>query len=456
MPHSISLDSQDNKISTESIKNISNELLHNIPKTINHFFPKFIKSLKKIPDYRKGTRYNLSEIIMGGISMYLLKEGSRNAFNNDRMDYNFRKNYELLFGMNLPHMDTVEGVFRVIREEELEMFKLAMVRELIEKKVLHKWRLRGKYFLIAVDGTGVMSFTNKHCDKCLTKRSKNGKQSWFHNVLEAKLVLPNGLAISLASEWIENESIEYDKQDCEIKAFDRLAKKLKKFFPRLPICIMGDGLYPNQRFFKICEENCWEFIVTQKEGNLPSVWEEVNLLLPLETRNRLKVCKIKKNGEEQLSQYSWINQIDYKGHKLNWLKTIEKIKSDKKDKENRFVHISSIKINENLAPQISFSGRLRWKIENEGFNEQKNNGYELEHKYSEVSLLASKNYYQCLQIACIINQLLIIKQRLKKHLKGKITVKYIWKRLIAFLLYGEIDVEKISRLLNKKIQVRIE
>lgn len=50
---------------------------------------------------------------------------------------------------------------------------------------------------------------------------------------------------------------------------------------------------------------------------------------------------------------------------------------------------------------------MRWKIENEGFNEQKNNGYELEHKYSEVSLRAAKNYYQCLQIACIINQLLV-------------------------------------------------
>lgn len=456
MPHSISLEGKDNKITPENIKNISKELLHHIPKTINHFFPKFIESLKKIPDYRKGSRYELSEIIMGGITMYLLKEGSRNSFNNDRMDNNFRKNYKTLFGMELPHMDTVDDVFRVIRPEELEKFKVEMVRELIEKKVLHKGRLKGKYFLIAVDATGVMSFTKKHCDKCLTKISKNGKRSWFHNVLEAKLVLPNGLAISLSSEWIENETIEYDKQDCEIKAFDRLAKKLKKYFPRLPICIAGDGLYPNQRFFKICEENRWEFIVTLKEGNLPSVWEEVKLLLPLERTNKLKVIRIKKKKEEETKIYRWINQIHYKDYKLNWLETIEKIKGDKKEKKNIFVHISSLKINENSATEISFAGRMRWKIENEGFNEQKNNGYELEHKYSEVSLMASKNYYQCLQIACIINQLLVIGQKLKTYLKEKITLKYLWKRLLAFLLYGEIDREKISRLLNKKIQIRLE
>jgi len=55
--------------------------------------------------------------------------------------------------------------------------------------------------------------------------------------LEAKLVLPNGLAVSLATEWIENPGSDYDKQDCEQKAFKRLSSKLKKSFPRLPTCL---------------------------------------------------------------------------------------------------------------------------------------------------------------------------------------------------------------------------
>jgi hypothetical protein len=37
-----------------------------------------------------------------------------------------------------------------------------------------------------------MSFSEKHCDHCLSKTSKNGKTTWFHNVLEAKLVCSNG------------------------------------------------------------------------------------------------------------------------------------------------------------------------------------------------------------------------------------------------------------------------
>ncbi|MFH1528797.1 MAG: hypothetical protein ABIG69_19505 [Bacteroidota bacterium] len=34
-----------------------------------------------------------------------------------------------------------------------------------------------------------------------------------------------------------------------------------------------------------------EYIVTLKDGNLPSVWEEVRLLLPIEKDNKLKVTQ---------------------------------------------------------------------------------------------------------------------------------------------------------------------
>ena len=61
------------------------------------------------------------------------------------------------------------------------------------------------------------------------------KCKYFHNILEAKLVGSNGFCLSLATEWIENTAHDYDKQDCEIKAFKRLAEKLKKSFKRLKI-----------------------------------------------------------------------------------------------------------------------------------------------------------------------------------------------------------------------------
>ena len=99
---------------------------------------------------------------------------------------------------------------------------------------------------------------------------------------------------------------------------------------------------------------------------------------------------------------------------------------------------------------------MRWKIENEGFNEQKNGGYELKHKYSEVSLTATKNYYQALQIAHMINQLVVLGQKLKCYLKSKITIKHLWTELLAFLKYGSVDGEYLKQLLETRIQIRLE
>ncbi len=127
MPHSISLKLKDNENTTTDVKEITKKIAYQLPKTIRHYFPHLVSTLRKIPECRKRTEYELSEIIMGAITMYIFwesipkgKEGSRNAYNNERKDKDFIRNYKKLFGMDLPHMDTVEDVFRVMNTEEME------------------------------------------------------------------------------------------------------------------------------------------------------------------------------------------------------------------------------------------------------------------------------------------------------------------------------------------------
>ena len=217
--------------------------------TIHHFCPDLPARLELIVDPRERREYSMTEILMGAIFLYICKEDSRNAFNNDRAKDAFKANYETLFGKRLPHMDTVDTVLRGVNNDEIERLK-----------------------------AGVMSVNKGHCLHCLhTTSSKSGTVTYFHNLLEAKLIMPNGFAISLASEWIENPA-DYDKQDCEQKAFKRLAERLKSFFPRLRICIHADGLYPNAPFFEICQANDWRYIVTLRDGSLKSLWEVISSL----------------------------------------------------------------------------------------------------------------------------------------------------------------------------------
>ena len=97
-----------NRIKKQNGKNVVFQLF----KTIIHFFPDLIEQIRQIEDCRKKSDYELVELIMACIAMSLFKADSRNAFNNERQEGNFKDNYQKTFKLRLPHMDTVENVMR--------------------------------------------------------------------------------------------------------------------------------------------------------------------------------------------------------------------------------------------------------------------------------------------------------------------------------------------------------
>lgn len=128
------------------------------------------------------------------------------------------------------------------------------------------------------ESTGLHTFHDKHCDHCLkrvyTNKGTGEKQTvYMHHVLEAKLVVGN-MVFSVDSEFIENESEDVTKQDCELKAFHRLSKKIKQTFKRLPICILGDSLYACESVFSRCGEYKWKYLCRFKEGRIKSIASE--------------------------------------------------------------------------------------------------------------------------------------------------------------------------------------
>lgn len=75
----------------------------------------------------------------------------------------------------------------------------------------------------------------------------------------------------------------------------------------------------------------------------------------------------------------------------------------KSDKE--FNYISNLKVTNHNIEKIVKMGRGRWKIENEGFNEQKNGTFCISH-LSSRNENAIKIHYYLIQIAYIVRQLL--------------------------------------------------
>jgi hypothetical protein len=69
-------------------------------KVLKHRFPELVSSFSRLPDPRsaQGKQYGLNEVMMGGLSLFLFKAGSRNQHNNNRRSGYFSAHYHQLFG----------------------------------------------------------------------------------------------------------------------------------------------------------------------------------------------------------------------------------------------------------------------------------------------------------------------------------------------------------------------
>ena len=377
----------------------------------NHFFKDIINKFKKVKDPRHqgyieyGTEILLLSILMKNVFCIESMNEMTDKFNKDECIENMAKilGYESL--EELPRYDTINDFLTKLKTSEIEDIRDYMIKELLKKRSLEGYRILDKYWGIAIDGTELYSFKEKHCEHCLKREFKDKvtgeiKQTLYHHaVLEAKLVIGT-MVFSIATEFIENEDVNVTKQDCEINAFKRLAPKIKKKYPQLPICILADSLYTCEPVFDICKNNNWKYLLRFKEGRIKTVAKEFRTLS-------------KYDGEHE-DNCIWVNGIDYKDTSINIIEVETDAacvddKSPKTDIEkneiySKFLFITNITITLRNADRIAQAGRSRWRIENEGFNDQKNNKYKIKHANS-MNYNAMKNHYLITQIADILRQL---------------------------------------------------
>lgn len=414
-------------------------------KITEHFFKELNKQLAKVNDTRQTKKIHyppdvlLFMMIMKNVCAIISMNEMRSAFNTSESIKNITK----VLGIKLeelPHYDTINNFLKKLEVNQLEKIRKYMIKEMLKKRSFEHYRYKDKYWKVAIDATGMFSFKEKHCEHCLIKRHKNKETGeverieYYHNVLEAKLILGD-MVFSIATEFIENENEDVEKQDCELKAFSRLAERLKSDYPKLPICILGDSLYACKRTFDTCKSNRWRYVLRFKEGSIPSVAKEFNILKNIDS--------VEEKG------FNFVNKIDYDEREINVAEYIEHVKEKGKIVEKRFVFITDIEISKKNVEDIVAAGRSRWKIENEGFNNQKNVSFDLEHVCCE-NYNAMKNHYLLIQIADILKQLFEKGSEVLKMLK--LSKKSISSKLKFSFSREPLNVEDI--LNTSRIQIR--
>jgi len=143
-----------------------------------HFFKDINAVLKKVKDKRHqsyieyGTDILLFTMIMKNVTGIESMNKMTLNFNKDECIENIAKalGYDCL--EELPHHDTINNFLKKLEPEELENIISYMIKTLFKKRSLEHYRLLNKYWIIAVDGTGVFTFNEKHCEHCLKESIK--------------------------------------------------------------------------------------------------------------------------------------------------------------------------------------------------------------------------------------------------------------------------------------------
>jgi hypothetical protein len=384
--------------------------------TTRHFFPQLNSWLDRLPDSRvpEACTYATRFLAWWGIALYLLQLGSRR-----QLDFELRDSGpQVLANLNrlaetqqttLPVHDTLDHFLGHVQLAGWERLRSQLVQRLLRMKALDAARLLGRPVL-AIDATGLLCFHRRHCPHCLVQR--RGQQTlYLHQVLEAKLLGPAGVVVSLDSEFINNadaaqaqgQGAAQVKQDCELKALARLLPRLKQTYPQLRFVLALDSLYACGPVFALAQQLGWSFVVTFKEGRTPALWQEFRALLRACPENVLE----RRWGDGRRQVFRWVPHLDYEDSDgRRWkLDALECTETSPDGARQYFAWLTGLAVNRKTVEAIAQQGgRDRWKVENEGFNRQKNSGLNLEHVYS-TDPEKWKAYYLLLQIAFVLVQL---------------------------------------------------
>ena len=441
--------------------------------------PVLLGRLSKIADPRnpRKIRHQLTVLMIYGILCFAFQMSSRREANREMTRPVFEANLRQLFPDldQLPHADTLARLLERIDVNQIEQAHLDLIRHLIRSKKFRRYLIANCY-PIAIDGT--QKLTRAQCwDAACLERKVGGKKNadpqaepekqYYVYVLEANLAFQNGMVIPLLSEVLSDLEGQQpkDKQDCEQRAFARLAQRLKQAFSHLPILLLLDGLYPNGPIIELCRQYNWDFMIVLQDDSLPSLWEEIQGLQRLEPPKEWS-----QNWGDRRQRFQWFNDLEYryadpftgrqKRHLLHvvicqesW-EEIDPQSTAVVSKNSRHVWISDQPLHrKNVHARCNLGARHRWGIE-AGLLVEKHHGYQYEHCFS-YAWEAMRGYHYLMRLGHALNALARYSAGLAKYVR-ELGVR----GLIAFVrqsLAGPwFKVEELQRIATAPCQIRLE
>ena len=264
----------------------------------------------------------------------------------------------------MPSADQIANVSEILDVPGLRAILGRMYKRLVRNKVLLP--LRG-HRLAVVDGHEINSSYDRCCPQCQTRQiTVNGENrtQYYHRAVIFQLVGPT-YHFLLDFELLQ-------PHDDEGTAALRLIRRVLETYPRCFDILLGDGLYPQARMFKLLRRYGKHALAVLKDERRDLLRDARGLFGPKpHTTFTLNSTRYQCWDIEQLD--SW----DSYPEKVRVVRSVEtttirerqKGQWNEREQITEWVWVTTLPAAEVPTTNIVCFGHERWRIENEAFNE---------------------------------------------------------------------------------------
>ena len=418
-----------------------------------------------------------------GIVCVFFRQGSKNSFNSTLRTLRKEQKTSLLKyleidGECLPHQNAIDDYLAKVDPSQINACLMDLFKSCVKNKIFYNHAeivLPGNSFHLGVDGFWVHHYNKPHatnaeghnnCPYCLPRVHKKDTSeeytNWIHVFVPFVLIFPGGLTLPIYLYPLKSEQVNASantnelKQECELIAAHIVLPKIRQQLPRISITFLGDGLYCNQPFVKLCDYLSLDYAIVQTENSLPTIRRECDQLANTENHK----CYSKKLSEQSdrkniHSEFQWFNNRYLGSNTYTNILRFKEIQHDVNGNSHTYKNewLISQKITERKCKSFAERGRLRW-LQEDFHNTLKNRGFAAEHDYARANPRIWLSWKCLMVLAFSIFELF-------SHTQLAIDAKKTrsWKQFAISLLAELVNVfwDNISHsysLQKKKIQFR--
>ncbi len=414
-------------------------------------------ALTRIPEHRRGknTRYEIANAALGAFGVFFMQSPSFLAYQRDMEKSKGRNNAQSLFGVRkIPTDGQIRNLLDPVEPALLGEAFWEIYARLVESGQWEGYRGIGGTQLISLDGSQYFSSQKIHCDNCRVV-VQDEQAHYAHQVLVAVLCAPGREhVICLEPEFILRQD-GHEKQDCEQRAMKRWVERHAGRFAPWSVTILADDLHSHQPLCEHLLEHKMHFIMTCKPKSHPGLYEEVALLGKLEDGISSRTERRWNGRYHEQYIYRWVEEVPLRrgsdALRVQWCE-LTVVREDTGKEVSHNAWITDHAVNEETVAEVVAAGRSRWKVENEGFNVLKNQGYNFEHNYGHGSQNLSAVLLTLLLLAFLFHTALGLGDRIYQAVRSELVVRrtffndlraltrYIyfssWEQLLNFMYQG--------------------